>query len=178
MGKKEFTAAAFDPESETFIVHITSFSSDTLPSFSLLELNVHPSRKSQISDLIIEEAPIKIPAKYSNFTDIFSLDLASELLKHTKINDHTIELVNGQQPPNRSIYSLRPVELETQKTYIKINLANRFIRLSKSPTGTPILFGRMLDGSLRLCIDYQGFNNLTIKNRYLLPLIGELLDRL
>ena len=57
-------------------------------------------------------------------------------------------------------------------------MANGFIRPSKSPTCASILFDRKLDGSLRLCIDYQGLNNLTIKNRCPLPLIGELLDRL
>ena len=70
------------------------------------------------------------------------------------------------------------MELETLKAYIKTNLANGFIRLSKSPTNAPILYDRKLDGSLQLCVDYQGPNNLTIKNWYPLPLIGESLDKL
>ena len=70
------------------------------------------------------------------------------------------------------------MELETLKAYIVTNLANGFIRSSKSSAGTPILFDRKSDGSLWLCIDNQGLDNLTIKNRYPLPLIGELLDRL
>ena len=70
------------------------------------------------------------------------------------------------------------MELETLKAYIETNLANEFIRPSKSPAGAPILFDQKSDGSLRLYVDYQGLNNLTIKNRYPLPLIGELLDRL
>ena len=70
------------------------------------------------------------------------------------------------------------MELETLKAYIETNLANGFIRPSKSPAGAPILFDRKSDGSLRLCVDYRGLNNLTIKNRYPLPLIGESLDRL
>ena len=70
------------------------------------------------------------------------------------------------------------MELETLKAYIETNLANGLIRPSKSPAGAPILFDRKSDGSLRLCVDYRGLNNLTIKNRYPLPLIGESLDRL
>ena len=70
------------------------------------------------------------------------------------------------------------MELKTLKAYIETNLANGFIRESKSPAGAPILFDQKSNGSLRLCVDYQGLNNLTIKNRYPLPLIGELLDRL
>ena len=176
VGKEEFAAAAFDPESETFVVHVASLSSDALPSSS--SLDVHPFRKSQISGLIAEKAPTKVLAEYSDFADVFSPDLASKLPKHTGINNHAIELVKGQQPPYRPIYSLGPVELETLKAYIETNLANGFIRPSKSPAGAPILFDRKLDGSLRLCVDYQGLNNLTIKNWYPLPLIGESLDRL
>ena len=70
------------------------------------------------------------------------------------------------------------MELETLKTYIETHLKTRFIRPSKSPAGAPILFDKKPDGSLRLCVDYRGLNNLTIKNRYPLPLIGESLDRL
>ncbi len=48
----------------------------------------------------------------------------------------------------------------------------------KSPTRAPIIFDKKPNGSLRLCVNYQGLNNLTIKNRYPLLLIGEALDRL
>ena len=68
------------------------------------------------------------------------------------------------------------MELETLKTYIKTNLANGFIQLSKSPAGVPFFFDRKPDGSLRLCVDCRGLNNITIKNQYPLPLISESLD--
>ena len=143
MGKKEFAAAALDPEHKTYIVHVGSVSSDASPSSSAsqLELDVHPSRRPQISGLIAEEAPTKVPAEYSDFADVFSPDLASELPEHTGINDHAIKLVDGcQQPPYGPIYSLGPVELKTLKAYIETNLANGFIRPSKSPARAPILF--------------------------------------
>ena len=53
-----------------------------------------------------------------------------------------------------------------------------FIQPSKSLTDTLILFDKKSDGSLCLCMDYWGLNNLTIKNQYPLPLIGKSLDRL
>ena len=84
---------------------------------------MHPFRRPQISGLIAKEAPAKVPAEYLDFADVFSPDLASELLKHTGINDHIIELVEGQQPPYGPIYSLVLVELETLKAYIETNLA-------------------------------------------------------
>ena len=174
MDKKEFAAAALNPKYETYIVYVASLSSTPL----VASLNAHPSRRPQISGLIAEKASTKVSAKYSDFADVFSPDLASELPKHTEINDHAIELVDGQQPFYRPIYSLEPMELETLKAYIETNLANGFIRPSNSPANAPILFDRKSNGFHRLCVNYWGLNNLTIKNCYPLPLIGELLDRL
>ena len=94
------------------------------------------------------------------------------------MNEHAIKLEKGKQPLFGPIYSLGPVELEMLKTYIKTNLANGFIRPSKFPAGAPILFDRKPDGSFRLCVDYRGLNNITIKNWYPLPLIGESLNQL
>ena len=102
-----------------------------------------------------------------------------ELPKHTGINNHATKLVDGcQQPLYGPIYNLEPVELEILKAYIETNLANGFIRLSKFHTGALILFDRKSNGFFWLCVNYWGLNNLTIKNWYLLSLIGELLDRL
>ncbi len=101
-----------------------------------------------------------------------------ELLENTGINEHVIELIEGKQPPYGPIYALSPMELETRKAYIETHLQTGFIQLSKSPTGAPILFDKKPDGSLRLCVDYWGLNNLTIKNWYPLPLIDEAIDRL
>ena len=128
--------------------------------------------------MIIEEAPTKVPAEYLDFADVFSPGLASEFHKQLGINNHIIKLVNGQQPSYGPIYSLRPVELKILKAYIETNLANGFIRPSKSPTGALILFDQKSDNLLRLCVDYRGLNNLTIKNRYPLSLIRKSLDRL
>ena len=106
------------------------------------------------------------------------MENAAELPENTGINEYAIKLEKGKQPPFGPIYSLGPVELETLKIYIETNLANGFIRPSKSPTGAPILFYQKPDGNLRLCVDYWGLNNITIKNWYPLPLISESLDRL
>ncbi len=171
IGKKEFAAAALDLEHEAFVVHVAALSVDS-------DDEVHPSRRAQIAHLKADEAPTKVPGEYADFADVFSPKLAAEFPKHMGINDHAIELVDDRQPPYGPIYSLGQVELKTLKTYIENNLANGFIRPSKSPAGAPILFDKKPDGSLRFCVDYRGLNNLTIKNWYPLPLIGESLDRL
>ena len=176
VGKKEFAAAMLDPEHKIYLVYVGLVSFIVLLSSSLLD--VHLFRRPQIAGLIAKKAFTKVPIKYLDFVDIFSLDLASELFEHTWIKNHAIELINGQQPSYGPIYYLGPVELETLKAYIETNPANRFIRLSKSPASTFILFDQKSNGLFWLYVDYQELNNLMIKNRYLLSLIGELLNRL
>ena len=171
VGKKEFAAATLDPEHETYVVYVASLSSIPLAS-----LNFHHFWEPQISGLIAKEAPTKVPTEYLDFADIFSLDLATELSKHTEINTHAIDLEENKQPPYGPIYSLGPVEIETLKTYIKTNLANNFIPPSKSPADAPILFDKKPNGSLCLCVNYWSFNNITIKNQYPLLLVGKSLD--
>ena len=61
--------------------------------------------------------------------------------------------------------------------YLDENLEKGFIQLSKSLAGAPILFVKKKDGSLCLCVNYRGLNKITIRNRYPLPLIPELLDQ-
>ena len=102
--------------------------------------------------------------EYSDYGNIFSAENVAELPENTGMNKHAIELEEDKQLPFGPIYSLGLVELETLKTYIKINLANNFIRPSKSPAGALILFDRKPDGNLCLYVDYRGLNNITIKN--------------
>ena len=52
------------------------------------------------------------------------------------------------------------------------------IRPSHSPWGSPVLFVKKPDGSLRFCIDFRAVNSLTIKDRYPLPRGEELIDQL
>ncbi len=101
-----------------------------------------------------------------------------ELPENTGMNEHVIELIEGKQPPYGPINALSLVELKTLEAYIKTHLKTGFIRPSKSPASAPILFNKKPDVSLRLCVDYRGLNNLTIKNWYPLPQIGEALNRL
>ena len=134
--------------------------------------------KAQVEVLLFNKALTKVPAEYSDYSNIFSTEYVVELPENIGINEHTIKLEESKQPFFKPIYSLGLVELEILKIYIKTNLANGFIKSSKSPAEAPILFNRKPDGSLRLCIDYWSLNNLTIKNQYLLFLIGKSLNQL
>lgn len=120
----------------------------------------------------------KLPAKYHSFVDVFSKTQANKL-PHERIYDCEIILKNPEScPPFKPLYNLSPEEMKALDEYIKENLAKGFIRPSKSPSGAPIFFVKKKDGSLRPCIDYRDLNEMTVKNRYPLPLLQDLLDRL
>jgi len=64
------------------------------------------------------------------------------------------------------------------ETYIKDSLAAGIIRLSSLPLGAGFFFVSKKDKSLQLCIDFWGLNNITIKYKYLLPLMSTAFDPL
>ncbi len=120
---------------------------------------------------------VSLPKEYQSYQHLFDKDKASVLPQH-KPYDHEIPLAQDSMPPYGPIYSLSELELKALRTYLDENLATGFIRPSSSPAGAPILFVKKKDSSLRLCVDYRGLNAVTVKNRYALPLIHELIDRL
>ena len=101
----------------------------------------------------------------------------TELPKHQEW-DHAIELEPGAQLRTGPIYQMSLPEQKAIKEYIEENLKRGFIRPSKSQFGSPVLFVPKKDGKLRLCVDYRQLNKVTIKNKYLIPLISELQDKI
>lgn len=89
-----------------------------------------------------------------------------------------MKLINNQQLLYTYNYSFEQVEQEILKTYIKTWWANEFIKFFKLYARTIIFFIKKSDSTLCLCVNYQSFNNLTIKNEYLLLWISELLNLL
>ena len=73
---------------------------------------------------------------------------------------------------------MAPTELKELKVQLQELLDKKFIRPRTLPWGAPILFVKMKDGSLRLCIDYRELNKVTVKNKYPLPRIDDLFDQL
>lgn len=101
-----------------------------------------------------------------------------ELPENTVFNEYGIKLKNSQQLPYKPIYSLGPAELEILNIYIKTHLKTEFIILFKSSVGAFILFDKKFDSSFYIHVDYQGLNNLIIKNQYSIHLINKSLDQL
>jgi hypothetical protein len=89
-----------------------------------------------------------------------------------------IELQSGTAPISRRPYKMTPKELAELKVQLNELLDKRYIYPSSSPWGCPALFVKKKDQSLRLCVDYQPLNAITIKNKYPLPCINILFDQL
>jgi len=84
----------------------------------------------------------------------------------------------GATAPWGPIYPLSEIELQTLREWLKEMEKTGKIKRSTSPAGSPILFVPKPNGrGLRLCVDYRGLNAVTIPNRYPLPLMQELQDR-
>lgn len=107
--KNEVAIATFNLENKTFVVYIAS----------LTISNVHSFYKAQIALLKANKAFITIFLEYSNFADIFSLELAAKFLKYIRINNHAINLMNSNQLYYESIYNLGPIELKILKIILK-----------------------------------------------------------
>src|SRR5882724_9401871 len=81
-------------------------------------------------------------------------------------------------PPHSHIYPLSGTELSLLHKFLDNMLDKGFIQSSQSPGGAPILFSKKKDGTLRLCVDFRNLNKITWKDRYLIPLVTNLLDQL
>lgn len=89
-----------------------------------------------------------------------------------------IELFPSTGPISKTPYRIPTNELEEIKNWIKELLDKEYIRSSSSPWGAPVLLVEKKDESLRMVVDYRALNEVTIKNKYPLPMINDLFDQL
>ena len=118
-----------------------------------------------------------IPDRFREFSAVFSKE-SFDALPASKPWDHAIELVPDAKPSGCKVYPLSPSEQKELDAFLKENLESGRIRPSKSPMASPVFFIKKKDGSLRLVQDYRALNALTVKNKYPLPLISELIETL
>src|ERR1700736_6461478 len=109
------------------------------------------------------------------YADVFTEP--SSLPPHREY-DMTIDLQPGASPPFQAPRPMSAPMLDELKAQLTKLQDAGFIVPSNAPFGAPILFVKKKDGSLRMCIDYRALNKITIKNKYPLPRIEKLLDRL
>jgi len=89
-----------------------------------------------------------------------------------------IDLLPGTAPISTRPYRMDVKNLSELKKQIEELLAKGFIRPSSSPWGAPVIFVDKKDGTRRMCVDYRALNDITIKNKYPLPMIEDFFDQM
>ncbi|KAI3451352.1 hypothetical protein Pfo_008017 [Paulownia fortunei] len=113
-----------------------------------------------------EDLPPIIQNVLEENKDVMPDELPKKLPPRQEV-DHKIELESGTKQPAMAPYRMAPPELEELRRQLTKLLDTGRIRPSKAPYGAPVM-----------CVDYRALNNVTIKNRYPIPLIANLFDRL
>ncbi|KAM2620323.1 hypothetical protein TB1_036362 [Malus domestica] len=95
-----------------------------------------------------------------------------------RAHDHHIPLLPGSKPPSIRPYHYGPMQKTEIERAVQELLDAGFIRPSHSPFSFPVLLVKKKEGTWRLCMDYRELNNITIKDKYPIPLVDDLLDEL
>ena len=133
----------------------------------------------KIAEESLKEKPVKtldemIAPQYQHHTAVFSEEESHRLPKHRSW-DHAIDLIPGA---NTKVYPMSTNGQEELQRFLQENLAKGYIRPSKSPLSSPVFFIKQKDGKLRFAQDYQKLNEITIKNRYPLPIVSDIVSQL
>ena len=119
---------------------------------------------------------LDLPLIVCEYEDVFPDELPG--LPPQRVVDFGIELHPGTSPISMTLHRMALVKLQELRVQLQELMDKGFIRPSTSPWGTPVLYAKKKDKTLRLCIDYRQLNRVTIKNWYPLPRIDNLFDQL
>jgi hypothetical protein len=130
----------------------------------------------------LDDAPsLDIPSAVADllqeYVDVFPKDLPLGLPPLRGI-EHQIDLIPGAQLPNRASYRTNPDETKEIQRQVRALLDKGYIRESLSPCSVPVLLVPKKDGSWRMCVDCRDINNITIRYRYPIPRLDDMLDEL
>jgi hypothetical protein len=111
-----------------------------------------------------------------DFADVFPAEVPGIPLERDAAFE--IKLIPGTQHIHKAPYRMAPKEQVELKRQLDDLLAKGFIRPSRSPWASPVLFVEKKDKSKRLSVDYRALNQVTIKNKCPLPRIEVLFEQL
>ncbi|RYA56201.1 hypothetical protein DD596_25565, partial [Enterobacter cloacae complex sp. 4DZ3-28B] len=112
------------------------------------------------------------------FQDVFIDDIPCELPPKRGNDDHAIELLPGSSPPNKPPYRVSQAQQEEIMRQVHELVEKGMVRPSSSPICSPVLLVQKKDGTYHMCVDYRALNRITIKNRFLVPRVEDLFDKL
>ena len=95
-----------------------------------------------------------------------------------RIHDHHIPLLPHTTPVNSRPYMYSPLHKTEIERQVKELLQAGLIDHSSSPFASPVLLVQKKDGSWRFCVDYRKLNAVTVKNKFPMPVIKEILEEL
>jgi hypothetical protein len=110
----------------------------------------------------------------NKFPDVFPEELPG--MPPDRDIEFVIKLKPRTTPIYKTPYRMATPELAELKEHIIELLEKGFIHLISSPWGAPVIFVPKKDGTQRLCMDYHALNEVTVKNKYMLPRIDDLFD--
>lgn len=113
----------------------------------------------------------------SEFLDVIRDELPPTLPPERNIT-HKITVIPGSTPPHRPPYRLSAADKDELLKQLEELIKAEKVTPFGSPYGAPVIFVKKKDGTKRLCVDYRALNNITIRERFPLPLIDDLFDAL
>ncbi len=137
-------------------------------------LDIEFSMNEFIIEMMMKSSK-EIFEKYKDFANVFDKINVDKLFKHYS-QDHAID-TKSKMSSFESVYMLLMIELELFKEYCDEFLTKKFIILFSSFVDISILFVKKSKNDLKLCVNYKELNVITIKNRYSISLINQLLNR-
>ncbi|MCH87769.1 putative retroelement pol polyprotein, partial [Trifolium medium] len=126
------------------------------------------------------DSPVALPTNFEQLLDQYA-DIFAEptaLPPSRPGFDHKIPLKDGVQPFNLRPYRFSLIQKDVIDKIVQDMLDQGIVQHSTSPFASPTILVRKKDGSWRLCVDFRRLNDLTIKDRFPIPLIEDLMDEL